>query len=63
MEHAGEDNILCREKLTKNGNQAPTKEKQAQIEQTKEMWFLLISDQKRYSLLLNQLRYEGVNLQ
>ena len=37
MAIAGGDNILCIKKLIKNGNHASTKDKQAQIDQTKAM--------------------------
>ena len=52
MELAGGDNILRREKLTKNGNQASKKEKQAQIDQMKAMFSLISTDQKIYIFLL-----------
>ena len=37
MELAGGDNILLSKQLTNNGNQESTKEKQAKIDQMKEM--------------------------
>ena len=56
MELAGGDNILLSKQLTNNGNQESTKEKQAKIDQMKEMWLLISYNQKRYSFLLEHLR-------
>ena len=56
MELAVGYNILCSEQLTKNGNQASMREKQAQIYHIKSICFLISADQKRYIFLLKQMR-------
>ena len=47
MDIADGENILRSKQLTKNGSQATEREQQVQIEQMKEMCFLLSAYQKR----------------
>ena len=56
-ELAGIENILRSNQIIKvDGYQASYKKKQVQVDKIKAIFFLLRSDQKRYSFLLKQLR-------
>ena len=62
MELAGKENILRSDKLVKvAGDQDSYKEKQVQVDEMKEMFFLSSSDQNRYILMLQKLR-DGDNV-